>query len=233
MPGALQLLGSFLVGFLASSLAPVAAVHVQAWVDQGTVEPLPPPVFCIARGLGDYRSDALVVAMEWDNDRAEAVQVSDPYLVLTRGGKGLGEGPLARQTFVMAGSYSGLDPDRFVYPYDRRTSFALEPGSVSTHVLIFRPFGYDADPDALPPFEPEDPRTFRFKNGPYSVGVGYGYTKGPESENADADRKLFVMRFSPAGRDRHEGPGEGEVSDCWSRQQEDPDRVAAAPADPG
>jgi hypothetical protein len=219
------LASSFVVPAIVSLFVAVGSPLATDWVrwQFGEVRPLPPPVFCIARGLGPFESDALVLAMDWRNGRTESVQVSQPYLVVSDGSDGLARSDDERRTFVMVGSYPELDPSRFTYPYDRRTAFVLEPNSVSTQALIFRPYGYDAS-------EGDEGRDFRFENGALSVGVGYQHSKGgnlkPSPPN---DENVFVLRVRNAGADVFRSQGERNLAreaDCWTREQRDPDRDA-------
>jgi hypothetical protein len=198
---------SFVVALSTAVLIPVVAERF----DGGVVEPLRPSAYCVARGLGPFDSDALVLAMEWRNARAEAVQVRQPYLILGSLGDHRASDrvdPLNEHRFVLVGTYPNLNAAEFSYPYDRQTSFALETESISSRVLIFRPENY---------WDEEDPRgesDFRFRSArDWSVRVGYQYSERGELVEPESVVYLFDIDVYPSvGGIRS---GAGLQADCW------------------
>lgn len=171
-------------------------------LDNGDASPASPSAYCVARGLGPYESDALVLAVDWRNTRREPVLVRNPYLIVS---KSKTREPLAEANYLserklrMVGSYPTLNPTDFDFPHNRQTSFVLGAQSMSPQVLIFRPDLYD-EPDGL------KYRDFRLESGQeWQVFVGYERIKRGEGEEHIPDERLFTMRVHPAVNDLREG----------------------------
>lgn len=197
---------SLMVALAVAVLTPIVVNHL----DRGVAEPLRPSAYCVARGLGTFDSDALVLAMEWRNTRSEAVLVRQPYLILGPVGSrdtSSTAAYLSEHRFDVVGMYPTLNVADFAYPYDRRTSFTLEPESISTQVLIFRPEGYWDE-------ENDKASGFRFRSAKdWSVRVGYEYSERGGLTEPERLEHLFDIDVYPSvGGIREDA---GLQADCW------------------
>lgn len=109
---------------------------VSYYSDSGETTLLPPSGYAIIRGIRHFRSDHLVLPMEWKNTSGQSVLIRHPTLILREKDSQGGESDRELE-FPLAGEYQNISDFEFEKNFVIKRSFILETHSISLRTFVF------------------------------------------------------------------------------------------------